>query len=431
MFEFFGIQFRKLLYIKHIAKNIMIERTIYSQIEHSFNLKPVTIITGARQVGKTTLCKKLSSEHNIPYVTLRDLNERELAIEDPGMFLNSHGTPLIIDEVQYAPELLEHIESIVDKKKFDDGSNNGMYVLTGSQAYRLMEGVTESMAGRVSIIEMSPLSLSEKLNREEIPFEIDKKKNFERSSEITIPVMDVAEMMVRGMYPETEVSTDLSTYEFYADYVDSYIERDVSQIINIRNKEKFHSFMQIAASLTGQELVYDSIAKNVGIDMKTCKAWMSVLVAGDIVHLLQPYAERSTVKRVIKRPKLYFCDTGLACHLAKIPDSKTLMASYLKGPMTETFIVNEILKTYRNRKIAPSLYYNRNSKNNKVDLIIIRNGLISLIECKAGQSFTTEDLEGFRTFRSNFGDGGKCIICLTEKPYPVTKDVYALPVTSI
>lgn len=409
----------------------MIWRTVFSQIEHSIDNKPVTLITGARQVGKTTLCKKLSNERGIEYVTLRDVDKRELARNDPGFFLEMHPCPLIIDEVQYAPQLFDAIVSKVDEARRKDENDKGMYILTGSQAYSLMEGITESMAGRVSIIRVSTLSLSEIMGREEEPFAIDVERNMKRSMENSMAPMAVAEAMIRGAYPETASNSDLTTDEFYSDYVDSYINRDVSQIINIRNKEKFHSFLQVMASLSGQELVYDNIAKVIGIDMKTCKSWVSALITGDIVHLLQPYAERSTVKRVVKRPKMYFWDTGLACHLARIPDAKTLMASYMKGPMVETYIIDEIMKTYRNARIEPSLYYYRSTGDNEIDFVMVREGKVSLIECKAGISFSESDAKGFDKFNSNFENGGKCIICLTEKPYPIRKDVYVLPVTAI
>lgn len=409
----------------------MIERTIYSEIEKSIRQKPVTLITGARQVGKTTLCKKLSTEHSIRYVTLKDRATRELAVNDPEQFLDHYGFPLIIDEIQFAPQLFETIETRVDQEKFANDENSGMYVLTGSQAYNLMEKVTESMAGRVSVIRMSTLSTSEIIGRHEEPFTIDKDKNIKRSYDAELDYDHIIEMIFNGSYPEMHVGKELTASEFYSDYVDTYIDRDISQMLNVRDKEKFHSFMQVTASLTGQELVYDNIAKNVGIDMKTCKSWMSVLIAGDIVHFLQPYSERSTIKRVVKHPKLYFWDTGLACHLARIPDAKTLMSSYLKGPMVETFIINEIEKTYRNKKMDPSLYYYRSSKNVEVDFVMIREGKISLVECKSNSTIKSSEINGFNDIRSNYADGGKCVICLTSKPYPIKPEIYALPISSI
>ncbi|MCL1811439.1 MAG: AAA family ATPase, partial [Methanomassiliicoccaceae archaeon] len=320
----------------------MIDRTIFAAVERSVSQRPVTLITGARQVGKTTLCREFVKKHGFNYVTLADNSERTMARNDPEMFLRIHGTPLIIDEVQYAPALFDSIESVVDKTKFGGGGNEGMYLLTGSQAYDLMAGVTQSMAGRVSVVKMSPLSMSEILSRTESPFTVDLENNIRRSMELTLDINDVYRTIIRGQYPELYDKKDIKTNEFYSDYVDSYISRDVSQMIGLKDKSKFNDFMELIASLTGQELVYNNIANTLGVNIKTIQSWVSVLVAGGIIHLLQPYSERSAAKRIVKRPKVYFCDTGLACYLAKVTDANTLKAGYLRGPMVETFIVNEI-----------------------------------------------------------------------------------------
>ena len=334
----------------------MIERTIYKQILHSISVRPVTLITGARQVGKTTLCLKLRDEKGFGYVSLRDKDERAMARTDPDLFLQMHPAPLIVDEVQYAPALLESMESRIDRAMAEGRGNKGMYMVTGSQAYKLMEGVSDSLAGRISILNMSPLSLSEMIGREEVPFTMSLEAVVERSNGYTVHAPELFERILRGCYPEPEVEKDLTTQEFYSDYVDTYIDRDVSEIINVHNKEKFYSFMQLLASLTGQELNYERLASSIGIDGKTVKAWISVLIAGDIIHLLQPYSDRSTVKRIVKRPKLYFWDTGLACYLARVLDVESLKAGYLKGPMVETYMVNEVLKTYRNAKLESPFY---------------------------------------------------------------------------
>ena len=410
----------------------MIERSIYRQILHSIELRPVTLITGARQVGKTTLCLKLRDERHYSYVTLRDMNERAMARVNPDMFLKLHPCPLIIDEVQYAPGLLESVETVTDRMVIEGKDNKGMFVLTGSQAYKLMEGVSDSLAGRISIINMSPLSMSELAVREEVPFDIDIEKNIERSSGIRTDVRGFYDRLIRGMYPEPQSQPSLGTDEFYSDYVDTYIDRDVSEIINIGNKDKFHSFMQLMASLTGQELNYERIASDVGIDGKTVKKWISVLIAGDIIHLLQPYSDRSVSKRIVKRPKVYFWDTGLACHLARVLDADSLMAGYLKGPMTETFMVGEILKTYRNNRLESPCYYYRDSNGNEVDIVMVRNGKVSLAECKSGSEFGWDDIKTVdRGIPSQYPIGGRCIICLADKVYPINDKVYAVPYTAI
>ncbi len=410
----------------------MIERKIYQQILHSISLRPVTLITGARQVGKTTLCLKLRDEKAYGYVSLRDKDERSTARNDPDLFLQMHPAPLIVDEVQYAPGLLESIESVIDRAKTEGRDNRGMYILTGSQAYKLMEGVTDSLAGRISVISMSPLSLSEILDRDEVPFSMDMMEIIRRSGESVIKAPEFFEMIIRGTYPEPQVEQSLTTQEFYSDYVNTYIERDVSEIINVRNKDKFHSFMQLLASLTGQELNYERIGSDIGVNGKTVKEWVSVLIAGDIIHLLHPYSDRSTAKRIVKRPKIYFWDTGLACYLARILDAESLRAGYLKGPMTETFLVNEVLKTYRNAKLDPPFYYYRDSNDTEIDLVMVRNGEVSLIECKSGTQFGWDDIKAVvRGIPTQYPITGRAMLCLTEKVYPIKEGVYALPVTSI
>lgn len=411
---------------------IMIPRTIYPSIEYGIRYKPVTLITGARQVGKTTICGEIVREKGFNYVSLADGRERALAIQDPEMFLRVHPTPLIIDEAQYAPGLFDVIEGIIDREKFERGTNNGMYILTGSQMYNLMENVSQSMAGRVSIVDMSPLSMNEILGRKEEPFRVDFERNILRSIEKVIPVDDVFKMIVRGGYPELYGQPGMDTSRFYSDYVETYIERDVSQVINLKDKLQFRRFMEYIASITGQELVYDHIANALGISIKTVQSWIGVLVAGEIVYLLQPFVPRSNVKSITKRPKLYFRDTGLACYLARIFDPETLRIGYLGGHMVETFIINEIMKSYSNNSEKAGFSYYRDSNGNEVDLVILRDGVLTLVECKAGMTYDSGDVRSFsRLEGSDYAVGPSCILCLTEKAYPIKDGVYALPISSI
>ena len=199
----------------------MIPRTVLPFIEHDIPLKPIILITGARQTGKTTLCELISKRHNFNYVTLADRNEKMMARNDPDMFLKVHPAPLIIDEVQYAKGLFEAIEAVVDKAKFETGHNEGMYILTGSQAYKLMEGISQSMAGRVSIIDMSPLSMSEIERREEVPFKVDFEGNIKRSASLKMNVNEIFRRIVRGSYPELYQKPELKTSKFYSDYIDT------------------------------------------------------------------------------------------------------------------------------------------------------------------------------------------------------------------
>lgn len=410
----------------------MIKRTIKSQIVESIKNKPVTLITGARQVGKSTLCYEIKKEYGFNYVSLDDRRERVQAISDPELFLKMHNWPLIIDEVQYAPALFDVIESIVNKQKLETGKNNGMFILTGSQAYELMKGVTESMAGRVSIIRMSPLSASEIYNKEESKFEINPILNNKRILNYHIEINELFKLIVRGMYPELYDNKEISSDSFYSNYIDTYIERDVSQLINIKDKMKFQNFMEILASLTGQELVYDTIAKAVGVKVNTIKSWISVLMAGEIIYLLEPYKELSVVKRIVRRPKIYFNDTGLACYLARLNNDENLKRSAFAGRFFETYVVNEIKKSYRNNGIKENFYYYRDNNQNEIDLIILENGMLHFAECKAGVSYNKSDIKAFKCLNdSKYQIGLSCIICNTDSIYTIDENAYALPVTAI
>ena len=410
----------------------MIKRTIQKQIETSIKTKPVTLITGARQVGKSTLCYEMKKEFCFNYVSLDDRFERAQAINDPELFLKLHPCPLIIDEVQYAPQLFDSIESVVNKKKLETGSNNGMFILTGSQAYELMNGVTESMAGRVSIIKMSTLSASEIFGQQELKFEINPTKNNKRISNYKINLDELYKLIVRGMYPELYDKPEISSDSFYANYVATYIERDVSQLINVKDKMKFQNFLDILASLTGQELVYDTIAKAIGVKVDTVQSWISVLAAGEIIYLLQPYNELSIVKRIVKRPKLYFYDTGLASYLARLNNEEVLKKSIFAGRFVETYIVNEIKKSYRNNGIRDNFYYYRDNNQNEIDLIILDNGELHFVECKSGVSYSKKDVKAFKQLeKSEYIKGSSCILCNTETVYSIDEDVYVLPISAI
>lgn len=359
----------------------MIKRSILEQIQISVKSKPVTLIVGARQVGKSTLAFTFE-EQGFSYVSLDSSRERELAQNDPDMFLQLHPWPLIIDEVQRAPQLFSSIEEIVNNEKRRNFNNYGMYILTGSQLYKLMEGITESLAGRVSIIHMLPLSRNELLNRSEDVFDFNIMKIQNKALSNPLSVKQLFENIVKGYYPELYSNDLLKIQKFYSDYVETYLERDVSQIINIKNKFLFLRFMELLASLTAEELNYNNLAKVIGVDKKTIMSWTSVLIAGDIIYLLQPYNESSISKRIVKRPKLYFNDTGLACYLTKFNSSEVLLNSNFAGRFVETYIINEIRKSFTNNGIEPNFYYYRDSNMNVIDLVVLNDGKLHRIECK-------------------------------------------------
>lgn len=409
----------------------MIKRTIKDVVHNSINSYPITLITGARQIGKSTLCYELAKQYNYNYVSLDDIDNRSEALTDPKFFLSKHKAPLIIDEVQYAPILFNCLESIVNKKRLETGEANGMYILTGSQKFKLMQNVTESMAGRVGVINMSTLSYNETIGRNEIPFSVDLDKLFDRV-EPKITIDRLFELITKGFYPELYRNNNLNVNTFYSNYVATYVDRDVSELVNVKNKLLFHKLMQLLASLTGEELVYDNLAKLVGVDKKTIVNWISVLEASNIIYLLQPYYELSLTKRVVKRPKIYFKDTGLACYLAKLGDPKSLAVSHFAGHFVETYVINEIIKSYENTESYAEFYYYRDNDQNEVDLIIQSNGELTLIEIKSGMNFNNSSIKGFKALEgSKYKINKSCIICLSSDIYKINDNVYALPISVI
>ncbi len=409
----------------------MIERHIYRQILDSVKSRPVTLITGARQVGKSTIAFEFE-KMGFNYVSLDSSRDRELANNDPDLFLQLHPWPLIIDEVQRAPSLFGAIEEIVNNEKRKRTDNYGMYLLTGSQMYKHMNGITESLAGRVSIIHMMPLSRNEILQRDEPVFDFDLVSIQRRATKNPLTAIELFDDIVKGFYPELYSNNGLKVQKFYSDYVETYIERDVSEMLNVKDKLLFRRFMELIASLTGEELIYDNIANIIGVDKKTIISWLSVLMAGDIVYLLQPYNEISISKRIVKRPKLYFSDTGLACYLAKLTNGEVLRSSAFSGRFIETYIINELKKSYVNNGTEPNFYYYRDNNMNGIDLIIIQDGKLHRVECKSGIRFNNSAVKGFRQLdKTNYQIGSKAIICNSDTVYSLNDNVYVLPISGI
>ncbi len=412
---------------------MMIDRTIYPLIKETIMNRPVTLITGARQVGKTYLCRMLMKELRFNYVSLQNPIDRAEAKRDPSLFLKVHKDPLIIDEIQYVPELFEYLQTNVEVKKMNDENYYGMYVITGSQSYRLMEGVTQSMAGRIGIINMAPLSQSEINKVEELPFVPNLDNAISRIQDYQIGYEDLYQRICRGFYPELYDKKSLKSDLFYASYVQTYLEQDVAQIVNIKDMTKFTQFITLLASMTGEELIYSALANNLGVKIDTVQSWVSVLVATGIVRLIQPYSENSLFKRVIKRPKIYFCDTGLACYLTKLSNPKTLINSRFNGQFVETYIVNEIIKSYQNNGIEPAIYYYRDVDQREIDLILIENGKIHCVECKNGVSYSLSDVRNFNIIKSStkYEFGTSCIICNTDSIYSLDENIYVFPISVI
>ncbi|MCD4751199.1 MAG: ATP-binding protein [Thermoanaerobaculales bacterium] len=320
--------------------------------------RPAVVLTGCRQAGKTSLLTRIFPDHG--YVSL-DLPVVAEEAEFSGQsFLARHPPPIIVDEVQYAPALLRYLKVDIDQHREDFGR----YLITGSQKFPLMEGVTESLAGRASIINLHSLSARE----------------FEAWSGATLERDDLVRWMFQGGYPELH-RRDLDPERFYGDYVATYLERDVRSVLNVRSLRDFDRFMRLCAVRTGQLVSYHSLATDLGLSPNTVKSWLSVLEASNIVVLLEPYFE-NLGKRIIKTPKLFFLDTGLCCFLLGARNEGDLAASPHLGSIFETHVLGQLIRHFANRGRRPNIYFYRDHQGREVDFLIPSAGRFSLIECK-------------------------------------------------
>ncbi len=412
----------------------MIKRNIEQVIEDTIKHYPITLLTGPRQIGKSTLFYHSFVGKGYSYVSLDDSLELSSALSDPVTFLEMHPAKLIIDEVQKAPGLFPVLEKIVNESRLKKGNkeSNGLYILSGSQRQKLLDESKESLSGRVAILDMNALSLSEIYNRENLPFQVDMKKISTRMNDYRIDETEAFRKIVRGFFPVLYDDMEMNAHLFYSSYLTTYLEKDLKEFLSVNDEVKFINFMKILASNTGEELIYDSYSKNVGVATNTIKTWVSVLVKTGIIYLVEPYNEESIVKRVVKRPKMYFFDTGLAAYLCGIDNAETLQRSFLKGRFFETFIFNEIRKSYMNAGRSIQFYYYRDTDQNEVDLVLLRDGILSCIEIKTGQSFNASSTKGFRKLSDTRYEKGKnAIICTADKISILSDGTLLLPVSSI
>ena len=399
-----------------------IERSLSKIIRDATETFPVVLITGARQVGKTTIFER-SKEPERTYVTLDDPQVKALAKNDPSLFFQIYKAPLLIDEIQYAPELFPYIKMAVDGVR-----QKGMFWLTGSQPFHLMKGVSESLAGRVAILELLGLSQSEKNGRKDYPFLPDTITTEHR------PVYDVYplyETILRGSFPELYANPNISRTLFYSSYLKTCIERDIRQLIQISDEHRFLTFVKTAAARTGQLLNYNDMAKDVEVSANTIKSWISVLETSGLVFLLPPY-HNNIAKRALKTPKLYFTDTGLCSYLCGWETTETLANGAMNGAMLETYVVSEIVKSYRHNGLPVNLYFYRDRDNKEIDLIIERNGLLYPIEIKRSASPKIDDIKHFDVLSRLGKSAGKgAVVCLYDKFLPLNHQINIIPVSYI
>lgn len=402
-----------------------IPRTLEAKLNYLAEHFPIVMVCGARQVGKTTLLNQMKKgPRELQYVTLDYPRLRSLAREDPELFLQQYQAPLIIDEIQYAPELLPYI-----KIRADQVPDNGLYYLTGSQMFHMMKNVSESLAGRVGILSMYSLSRAEIEGRASVPF-LPGRIPMARSADT---ITGIFEKIYRGGMPPMITDPDLLPEDYFGAYMQTYLERDIRDLVAVKDENKFLKFISCAAARSGQEVNLADMAKDVEIDRKTADGWLSILVSSGIVYLLPPYSG-NIIKRIVKRPKLYFMDTGLACYLSLWNNPRALELSAVAGAMFENYVVSEIIKSYANQGISTRgrLCYYRDNNGKEIDLMVLENGKIYPVEIKKSADPGKNALKNFSVLDGLPEETGEgAVICMTPMVIPLDEKNKLVPVACI
>jgi len=402
-------------------------RHIEPVVERIAKRKPVLVLTGARQVGKSTMLKEVYSDIN--YVALNRPLVRESAKENPSLFFEANKPPVIVDEIQKAAELFDYIMDIVDEEK-----KKGQFYLTGSQSMKLMKNVSESLAGRAGVIRMLGLSMRELARIAyrkpflPMPEHMDSMIKEGAAFDYTKIVTSIH----KGFFPELyETESDLHDWaDYYSSYFQTYIEKDIKDVLNIQDESAFIKFVKATASLTGQMLNLSTIAEICGKDVKTVRAWLSVLESSGLVYLLEPYHNNFS-KRLVKTPKLYFLDTGLACWLLGWNTPEQLINGAMWGHIFESFVFAEVLKSYYNDGIVkPPLYYYRDMDKNEIDILIEDGEMLYPLEIKTTSDPVKSMVKAFRCLDKIPGKktGTGALVCLAKERLPLTDTVWILPV---
>lgn len=399
-------------YYKRLAENA---------IKKQEKMFKTILVTGARQVGKTTLLKNMNP--NMNYITLDDMILNQSAVEEPELFLKANKPPIIIDEIQYAPNLLRYIKMVVDNSE-----KKSLYYLTGSQQFHLMKDVSESLAGRVGILNLLGLSLREikeiEFSEPFLPTEEYLSKRKKHVKEISYN--EIWNIIHKGSMPalyQEESDVDM----FYAMYVSTYIERDVRSLTQVGDTLSFLKFMTALASRIGQLLNLNSIANEVGITIPTAQRWLSILVASNIVYVLEPYYN-NIMKRAVKTPKVYFLDTGLAAYLTKWKTSEVLESGTMAGNFFENYVIVEIIKSYYNTgELRPPVYFYRDKEKREIDLIIEGNGKLYPMEIKKTANPSKDMIENFKVLETVSQVQEGAVICMYDKIINLDKKNKVIP----
>ncbi len=399
----------------------MYEREAKEAIKKVSNSFKVLLVTGPRQVGKTTLLLSMKPD-NMEYVTLDDEVLRNQAINDPKMFLEEHPAPLFIDEVQYAPNLFSYIKMNVDKE-----NNYGMYWLTGSQQFHLMKNASDSLAGRVGIVSLNSFTYSEIMKSAKK--KLFKPDNFKNSDYIDIN--ELFKIIYKGGMPELYKNKKLDMKLYFQAYIDTYISRDVRELTKVGDTEAFKKFIISVASRTGEQLNYTALSLDAGISVPTAKAWLSILTTLGIVYLLEPFMN-TKLKRLTHMPKIIFMDTGLAAFLAGWESARDLQLSSYAGHYFETYVISEIVKSYNAQGIRPNISYYRDKEQNEIDLVFYKNDTLHPFEIKKTSSPNKGMIKSFNLLEKTgkkIGKGG--LICNYDKLMHLDSNNYIIPISSV